>query len=52
MPMIQFSLVSMLELVDEGVFSLETVVQKCVMHLPGYTVFATVDISVKAIRRI
>ena len=52
MPMIQFSLVSMLELVDEGVFSLETVVQK-MCHAPaGYTVFATVDISVKAIRRI
>ena len=34
MPMIQFSLVSMLELVDEGVFSLETVVQK-MCHAPA-----------------
>ena len=32
--MIQFSLVSMLELVDEGVFSLETVVQK-MCHAPA-----------------
>lgn len=34
MPMIQFSLVSMLGLVDEGVFSLETVVQK-MCHAPA-----------------
>lgn len=34
MPMIQFSLVSMLELVAEGVFSLETVVQK-MCHAPA-----------------
>lgn len=34
MPMIQFSLVTMLELVDEGVFSLETVVEK-MCHAPA-----------------
>ena len=34
MPMIQFSLVSMLELVDQGVFSLETIVQK-MCHAPA-----------------
>lgn len=34
MPMIQFSLVSMLELVDEGFFSLETVVEK-MCHAPA-----------------
>lgn len=34
MPMIQFSLVSMLELVDKGVFSLETVVEK-MAHAPA-----------------
>lgn len=34
MPMIQFSLVSMLELVDEGVFSIETVVEK-MCHAPA-----------------
>lgn len=34
MPMIQFSLVSMLELVDEGVFTLETIVEK-MCHAPA-----------------
>ncbi|MDO4163602.1 MAG: dihydroorotase [Bacteroides sp.] len=34
MPMIQFSLVSMLELADEGVFSIETVVEK-MCHAPA-----------------
>ena len=34
MPMIQFSLVSMLELVDKGVFSIETVVEK-MAHAPA-----------------
>lgn len=34
MPMIQFSLVSMLELVDEGVFTLETIVNK-MCHAPA-----------------
>ena len=34
MPMIQFSLVSMLELVDEGVFSIEKVVEK-MCHAPA-----------------
>ena len=34
MPMIQFSLVSMLGLVDEGIFSLETIVQK-MCHAPA-----------------
>lgn len=34
MPMIQFSLVTMLELVDQGVFSLETVVEK-MCHAPA-----------------
>lgn len=34
MPMIQFSLVSMLNLVDEGVFSLETIVEK-MCHAPA-----------------
>lgn len=34
MPMIQFSLVSMLGLVDEGIFSLETLVQK-MCHAPA-----------------
>ena len=35
MPMIQFSLVSMLGLVDEGIFSLETLVQK-MCHAPAH----------------
>ena len=34
MPMIQFSLVSMLQLVDEGVFTLETIVEK-MCHAPA-----------------
>lgn len=34
MPMIQFSLVSMLDLVDEGIFSLETIVEK-MCHAPA-----------------
>ena len=34
MPMIQFSLVSMLELVDEGIFTLEKVVEK-MCHAPA-----------------
>lgn len=34
MPMIQFSLVSMLELADEGIFSLETLVEK-MCHAPA-----------------
>lgn len=34
MPMIQFSLVSMLELVDEGIFTLETIVEK-MCHAPA-----------------
>ncbi len=34
MPMIQFSLVSMLELVDKGVFTIEKVVEK-MAHAPA-----------------
>lgn len=34
MPMIQFSLVSMLQLVDEGIFTLETIVEK-MCHAPA-----------------
>ncbi|WP_373730397.1 amidohydrolase family protein, partial [Bacteroides heparinolyticus] len=34
MPMIQFSLVSMLELADEGIFTLETIVEK-MCHAPA-----------------
>ena len=34
MPMIQFSLVSMLQLVDEGIFTLETIVENCIIGMP------------------
>ena len=34
MPMIQFSLVSMLELAEKGIFSIETIVEK-MCHAPA-----------------
>lgn len=47
MPMIQFSLVSMLQLVDEGVFTLETIVEKCAMLPHKFTASTSAAISVK-----
>ncbi len=51
MPMIQFSLVSMLELVDKEIFSIETIVEKCAMRLLKYMVSVIAVISVKVIRQ-
>lgn len=50
MPTLQFSLVSIYELVHEGILSIEQLVQKCVMHRPSFTRLAKEDLSDRAIR--
>lgn len=52
MPMIQFSLVSMLGLVDEGVFTIEKIVERCAMRPHRFTKYTIEVLSVPVIRPI
>lgn len=50
MPMIQFSLVAIMELVHEGVLSMEQLVQKCAMHRPNYIILKDAVTSAPVIK--